>query len=402
MLLLAVSAGAQQETGVGARALALGNNHAALSSGVADLYWNPGALGFSVSREFQASLYGVKLSSTSDFFRTARDESLQRFRMGNAGFSFAVPATRGGMSFAFSYSNPVILDDVFKFQGSYGLEGEEYSAERSQRGSGNLNYWTGGFGIQVVENLSLGLAASLVTGRESADMWYRLDCESDPDIEPVLDDYSSVRRYAGYDLRAGVLYSTKLFNAGLRFVAPQILRYRDRLDGIYDNESIDATDKYRIYSSYKGALGAAVTLPFITVSAEARSTMPFGYLFPVEDMDNSQASIFKNGVGAGVEVPLVAIPLILRAGYSFDMLDLHPWVYDYLEPYENKRTIDWSDNGMKVNRNLHRIGAGFGITTASTSFDLSYGFSTWGITTKSHLEQIYVRHRVLASMAVRF
>jgi len=84
------------------------------------------------------------------------------------------------------------------------------------------------------------------------------------------------------------------------------------------------------------------------------------------------------------------------------MLDLHPWVYDYLEPYENKRTIDWSDNGMKVNRNLHRIGAGFGITTASTSFDLSYGFSTWGITTKSHLEQIYVRHRVLASMAVRF
>ena len=106
--------GGQAESGTGARAFALANNHTALSSGVADLYWNPAALSFSVTREFQFSFYGFRLGSESNYFGNIEDDDLQRFRVGSAGFSIALPTTQGGMSFAGSYSNSwVIISSVF-------------------------------------------------------------------------------------------------------------------------------------------------------------------------------------------------------------------------------------------------------------------------------------------------
>ena len=96
------------------------------------------------------------------------------------------------------------------------------------------------------------------------------------------------------------------------------------------------------------------------------------------------------------------VPLILRVGYSFDDLDLNPYIYDFVTYSDNVREFDWSDGGMKVNRDLNRISGGIGYTTQSMSFDLSYGYSTWGITTNRNLKQTYQLHRVLASFAVRF
>ncbi|MBN1307552.1 MAG: hypothetical protein JXA18_06525, partial [Chitinispirillaceae bacterium] len=378
------------ETGVGARAYALANNHTALASGVSDLYWNPAALAFSVSREFQLSLYGIKLSSMSQFADGSEStDDLQRFRIGNAGFSFALPATRGGMSIAASYSNPVILDDVFRFSGS---TGSNRFIERSYRATGNLNYWTTGLGLQVVQNLGIGASASFVSGRSIAEPYYIID-----DI-PV-DDYTAEGRYYGFDIRAGVFYKAKMIHAGMRLVAPRVIRHVDYLDGIYDNSPIDATDRWNMYSSYRGAVGVSALLPFVTLTAELRSTAPYDFLFPLEKI-HSQAGDYKYGGGVGAEVPLVVLPVIFRAGYSYDHLDLHPFIYDFVSRPDNTRDFDWSDGGMEVIRNLHRLSAGLGYTTASMSFDLSYGFSTYGIETTgatATLEQLYLLHRVLAS-----
>jgi hypothetical protein len=386
----------QMETGVGARAFGLANNHTALSSGSSDLFWNPGAMGFSVSREFQASLYGIRLSSSSDFFKTVTEDDLQRFRIGNAGFLFAIPASRGGMSIAASYSNPVILDDVYRFSGSYSIDDTTYFSRRSFRTTGNLNYWTGGLGLQIAKNLGAGIAASLVTGRGSSIATLANQTET-------IDDYTTDGRYVGYDLRAGLMYKFSKVSIGARFTVPQVIRYSEFASGTYDGEYIDETTDYNMYSSYKGALGVSALLPFFTVTAEVRTTLPYDYLFPVENIpDNSQAGYFKTGAGIGIEVPLVVAPFIVRAGYSYDDFDLNPFVYDFVTIPDNERDFDWSDNGVKVNRNLNRITAGIGYTTASTSFDLSYGFSTWGLTTNHNLVQTYKLHRLLASFAIRF
>ena len=396
--------GGQSEIGTGNRAFALANNHTALSAGVADLYWNPAALSFSVTREVELSLYGIKLDNESDYFGRMHSDDLQRFHIGSAGLSVALPTSRGGMTIAGSYSNPVLLDDVFRFSGTSELDDTITGVERAYRVTGNLNYWTAGFGLQVAPNFGIGLATSLITGKGTADSY--LDEEifyPDGDTLPIYDNYIAEGRYIGYDLRVGLYYKTSIINAGLRLVVPQVIRYHDYASGIYDGYDIDGTDKYTMFAPYKGAIGISAVLPMLTVSAEMRLTLPYDYLFPVEKIPHtSQASRFKTGAGIGIEVPLVVVPLIVRAGYSFDDLDLHPYAYDFVSRPDNVKEFDWSDAGMKVSRDLNRISAGIGYITESMSFDLTYGMSTWGIATRTNLRQTYLLHRVLASVSVRF
>jgi hypothetical protein len=395
------------ETGVGARAFALANNHTALSAGVSDLYWNPGALSFSVTREFQASLYGVKLIDNTDFFGNSSDDDLQRFRLGNAGFSFALPTNRGGMSFAASYSNPITLDDIADFSGTYELNDSIVDVrERTGRTTGNLNFWTIGFGIQIAHNLGLGIATSIVSGKSTTDFFLDKYITHPATSFSTYDNYQSEGNYFGYDIRAGIFYKTERLQTGVRLVLPRLLRYDYLFQGIADDTLYDYTDKYAMYSSYSGSWGVSVLLPYVTVTTEVRTTLPYDYLFPIEKIpDDCQAGYFKSGAGIGIEVPLVVAPAIVRVGYSCDEVDLHPWMYDYLENGDftgNVADFYWSDDGMKVNRLLHKISCGIGFTTATTSLDIAYGFSTWGITTRRNLEQTYYHHRVLASFAVRF
>jgi len=395
---------AQYETGTGTRAMALANNHTALASGVPDLYWNPGALAFSVTREFQASVYGMKLNSQSTFFGNETDDHLQRFRLGNAGFTYAIPASRGGMSVAGSFSNPYLLDDAFSFSGKYrDNDSLIHVRDRMYHMVGNLDFWTLGFGIQLAQNFGVGVAASIVSGKSEGRHVLNKSTSYGESYYSVNDDYSTEGSYMGYDIRAGIMYTLNNIQTGARLVLPRSLHNIESYLGEYDNQAIDASDEYRLYSSLSGAWGISSQLPFGTISAELRSTLPYDFIFPVEDIPaDCQAAYFKTGGGAGIEVPIIGFPAIFRAGYSLDELDLHPWVEDFIEQPNDTRSIDWTDGGMKVTRNLHRITTGIGFTSPSTSFDISYSLSTWGITTNKNLEQIYYLHRVLTSFTVRF
>ncbi|MCX7725560.1 MAG: hypothetical protein N2053_01795 [Chitinispirillaceae bacterium] len=400
----------QYETGIGARAFSMGNNHVALTSGVVDLYWNPAALSFSMSRELQFSLYGIRIKSNSDFFGTSRGDYLQRFKLENAGFLFAVPTTKGGLSFALSFSNPIILDDVFSFSGNYYLNDSIVSVNRTFRNSGSLHYWSGGFGLQVAENLGAGISLSLVTGSSVTDGNISKSAIYNSENFIEIDDYGKEGSFLGYDIRGGLFYQLKSISLGLRVVAPQIIKYRDYVEGEYyytgEEDTInysyqDWTD-YNMYSSYKGAIGASFIFPYFTLATEIRGTLPYDFIFPVERIpENTQASRYKYGGGIGFEAPLVVIPVILRTGYSYDKFDLHPFVYKERSS-SNVNKIDWSDGGVKVSRNLHRICAGLGYVTSSTSFELSYSLATWGLITRGNLNQIYILHRVSSSFAIRF
>ncbi len=385
-----------QPAGVGGRAYGLANNHVALSSGVSDLYWNPAALAFSVTREFQASLFGIRTNSASEFFGTGVENNIQRFGLGSLGYSMAVPATRGGLSFAFSLSNPLVFDDVCDWAGTYEYipAGEIVNVEQStKRITGGLKYWTGGLGIQVARNLGLGVAASLVTGKEKTTYEYS---ELSSLYDPYFFNDRIEARYVGYDLRAGLSYNTDNFDIGARIVAPQALRLRERV-----NRGPETL--YRMYSSWSGAAGVSLTFPFLTLTSEVRGTLPYGYVFPELDIpEGCQAGYSKMGGGIGIEIPLPFIPVIVRAGYSIDELDLNQYIY----LYEDQDIVDypWSpdDGGVKVDRDRHHISAGIGYTTSSISFDLAYGFSTWGMTTNTYREETFNAHRLLASLAVRF
>jgi len=390
----------QYDAGTGTRAAAMSNNHTALQSGVPDLYWNPGALAFSVTREFQVSLYGHSLNSNSTFFGTKEYDNIQRFRLANAGFSYALPASRGGMSIAGSYSNPIILDDAFNFSGSYiSNDSLVHINDRMYHIMGNLDFWTLGFGIQVAPNFGIGMSAALVSGKSDAKDRFNKSFTLNDSYGSFVSENSYEGTYTGFDARIGLLYKFEQFQTGVRLVLPRIMHFTETSSGTDGSGS----DEYRLYSSFSGAWGVSTQLPFCTVSAEVRSTLPYDFLFPIEDIPSDcQAGYFKTGGGAGVEIPLIVIPAVARFGYSYDELDLHPWVYDFIQEPHDTRTIDWSDNGIRVNRNLHRVSTGIGFTSATTSFDISYTFSTWGLTTNEILKQIYHMNRIFTSFTIRF
>lgn len=405
IILLAAVVSGQYETGTGTRAAALANNHTALESGVPDLYWNPGALAFSVTREFQLSLYGNRLSSKSTFFENGPSESrVPRYGFGNAGISYALPARRGGMSIAGSFSSPILLDDAFTFSGSY--EEEDGTVvdvrERIYRMTGALKFWTAGFGMQIAPNLGIGISGSIVTGKSDArDELNKAIGVNDAYQSDIYRERLN-GTYLGYDTRIGILYKMGALQTGARLVFPRTLNFTEKFSDSYES----STDKFKMYSSFSGAWGVSSTLPFCTISAELRTTMPFDIIFPLEEIpSSSQASYFKTGGGAGIEVPLIGVPVITRLGYSYDELDVHQWIYVPNES-DDDLSIDWDVydkefHGMDPH-GLHRISAGVGFTSETTAFDMSYTLSMWSVTTLKNLEQRYLMHRILTSFTVRF
>ncbi|MDO5577206.1 MAG: hypothetical protein Q4F84_09010, partial [Fibrobacter sp.] len=297
------------------------------------------------------------------------------------------------------------FDDISSFKTEYiDINGNRISVDKQWKNSGGLRLWTAGFGLQVAPSVAIGLAASMVSGKDDT----RSNYTDFINGEPWSENYKYEERYFGYDLRLGVMYKTDVFGAGLRFCTPQIIRRRETVDGV---DGIDA----RMYSSYSGAGGVSVTLPFVTISAEGRVTLPLDYLFPSEDIpSNSQASLFKKGGGIGLEFPVVAFPMLVRLGYSYDELDFYQYVVRYdkrdLETEFNWYEVDeygnadknFVDKGMKVDKDRQQFTAGIGFFNSSVSFDISYGYQFWGIITKENLKQKYNMHRVSTSLAMRF
>ena len=197
---------------------------------------------------------------------------------------------------------------------------------------------------------------------------------------PVENYLSNVTgKYRGIDIRGGVAYKTDKFSAGARVTMPQVIVLND--EELYTDSMLPKTFVYRssvrMYSSYSGALGVSYAFPFFTITAEARGTLPFDYRFPQEDIpDNSQAKFFKIGGGAGIEVPLVVKPLLFRAGYSYDEIDLHPYVMKFYDEDSKQNYFDWSDDRTRADRNKHQVTAGIGLLSSSVSFDIGYGFAT--------------------------
>ena len=378
--------------GFGGRAYGLANNYVALSNDLSGIYWNPAALSFSLVRELNISLEGLKLESKSEFFGTGVIENIQRIKINNAGLMVAIPASQGGLTIAGSYYSPVLFDDISAFRGKYRFGLQQYFVDNRYKTTGGLNHWSGGFGLQIAQNTAFGIAGSLVSGRENAKYSFYERINNVLDTAGMREEEIN-GKYLGYDVRLGMMYKTELVSAGLRVTLPQIIRFNEKITGY--REAFEG----KLYSSYSGAAGISVTLPFLTLTTEGRFTLPYNYVFPSEDIpSSSQAGSFKIGAGAGVEFPLVVAPMLLRVGYSYDELDLHK----YIVRYDDEPTFDWTDAGVVVDRNRNQITGGIGFFSSNVSFDVTYGVSFWSLITNTTLKQDYVQQRVMASFAFRY
>ncbi|KMQ50598.1 hypothetical protein CHISP_2449 [Chitinispirillum alkaliphilum] len=397
--------------GVGARAFSLANNYTAVSNDLTALYWNPAGLAFLPVREFQMSLDGHRTNISSDLSGYRENDYHERMKLNNIGLMAAIPTVQGGFTMAAAYHNPFAFDDISSYRGTVRRGNSEVVLDQKYSVFGGLNMWSGGFGVQVAPNLGAGVSASIVSGHEEV----RFHLVTDHINEGIKTDtvQNIYTDFFGYDMRVGLMYNyADLFRIGTRLVFPQTIRFKEKVveetktyrNGTESQSRTTGNYEGKLYSPMSGSVGAALTLPFMTLTAEGRYTFPYTYVFPNDDIPtSSQARYFNTGAGLGVEVPLFFIPVILRGGYSYDKYDLYPYIAHYKNTSRN-----WSDQQLdKVKNNLQTISAGVGIVTQNTAFEIGYSFQTWGVSTisilgRDMLNQDFKEHRAIATFSVRY
>jgi len=407
------------EVGTGTRALSFAGNHTAVANDLSAVYWNPAALALLPVREFQVSFDGARVYGASGVtgksvtIPTGADMSdyIDRIRLSGAGAMTAIPTVQGGLTLAFSFDRPFIFDDITVYTYE---NGQDTIMSAEGRRYGDLNRWSGAFGVQASDKISAGLTISLITGNEKAPIFQeKRNSGTGAIIEKYVDEYQN--RYLGYQLTGGLLYyPMDILKIGMRINAAMDIgvketRVGELIDvegGLYD--TINWNDKVgvsgRAYTAPSGAVGAGLVLPWLTAALDFRVTMPYTFILPSEDIGkNVQAREFKCGAGVGFEVPLPAAPVVLRGGYSLDEYDLYPIVHEF----EDEESINWDAFGVVFSADglMHTLTAGAAVFTSGIGFELSYGCRIWGIVNTSDsrkVKQRYSSHRVMTAIIFRY
>jgi long-subunit fatty acid transport protein len=382
----------------------MGNNVVASVNDITSAFWNPAALGFAPVREFQGGVDVAMERERTTFFGNEVHADLMRPRFSHLGALFAIPTARGGCAIGVSYQSPYTLDDILVFEGTHiEADGDTVRSARDYRAFGDLRLWGASFGIQVAPGLAAGVSASLMAGRDDIRDSY-LTTEAGL-IQSLSDDYddSWSRSYLGFDVRVGLLYSLKeRLRIGGRLELPQRVRFSET--GTREHPHLPSQPDYSwdvngtLVSSYRGALGVSVALPFATVSGEVRGRAPYSMVYPNERFaSTSSARHFRTGLGAGVEAPLFVEQLLLRAGYSWDEYDMHAFAVTY-----DGEETDWEDYGIEADRNRHLVTAGAGYLAGNFCFDLAYAVEVWGLSVREALDEEHVFQRLSFSLSLRY
>jgi opacity protein-like surface antigen len=400
--------------GIGARAYGMANAYTAVANDYSALFWNPAGMAFIPIREAHFAADWQQEDALVEFGGKTSDARTRRARISSGGLLRSLPTTRGGYAFALGYSSPYILDDLLclsgpdVYQGTSPLPGFSGTIENGDtlvRDStkrvvtGQLNLWNAGMGWQIAPGLAFGFSLGLLTGGENARIEKSTSLTSGTPFADTLFIFES--GYLGYDARIGFFYlPTALFSLGCRLELPRYAKLGEN-DRVFDRIDSSGTDGWsgygRLNSSWNAAIGAAVHLPWATISVDGTGRAPYR-----NAPDHTDASWWKGGLRAGCELPLPWISSLLRGGYAFQQLD------------QAAMRITWDDYGVDpeqtiaVVRNRHLVTAGYSLLLAgSISIEAAYGyqlreFSSTDPEWRSVIEERHAAHRVMASVAIRY
>ncbi len=373
------------QVGVGTRAYSMANNYVALSSDMSGIFWNPAALSFLPVREFQAAFDILDNHNNAEFGGTKTESDVRRIRLSNIGFLASIPASQGGLTFAGSFQSPFIFDDNPTFAGTYrNVKNQTLAINQDYKSYGGLNYISGAFGLQVAPGFGIGAAASLVVGSEkTSKVFYRttdgavLDTYGDDYYDQIMD-----RGYVGYDFRLGMFYlPAENVRVGMRLSLPQTIWFDEDFSEEYPGsalQSYSSNPTGQLLSSYSGAMGVAVKLPYLTVSSELRARAPYDIAYPDERIPSSSpAAHVKMGAGLGLEVPLFNTKWVARCGYSWDEYD--PFVFVRKYDHEN---IIWDMDGLSARQDRNLLTGGIAYVDKNWCVEGAYGYQAWKLDTQ--------------------
>ncbi|MBN1128886.1 MAG: hypothetical protein JXA71_07865 [Chitinispirillaceae bacterium] len=417
-LLLCLAAASAQPTvsavGAGSRAYGMANNFTAVANDFSALFWNPAGMAFVPVREAHFALQGKHEAASVDFGGMTTDTAARRARVSSGGLLQSLPTTRGGYAFALGFLTPYLFDDLRYlrgpdvYQGTAPLPGfsgtlqtgDTLVRDRNNRAvTGQLNLWSAGMGWQIAPGLGFGFSLGLLTGGANTRIEKTASTTAGRPFGDTLFRFEST--YLGYDARIGFFYlPTALVSLGCRVELPRYAKIAENdllLDRLDNRQSVDWTSFGRLNSSWNGALGAALHLPYATVSLEAIARAPYRNATPHTD-----ASYWKGGLGAGCELPLPWISSLLRCGYAFQQID------------QAAMRTTWDDGGVDpeekiaVLRGRHLMTAGYSLlASGGISLETAYGYQVWEFPStdpawSSMIGERHSAHRVMASVAIRY
>ncbi len=411
--------------GVGARSLGMGNAYTGVASDFSALYWNPAGLAQLQHGEFSFGLSHLNFKDNSSFFGASKSYTNNSTNLNSLGLVFPVDVQRGSLVLALGYTRNSNFTTGLSFNGfnsnssiiqTYAQDGAPYPSDLSgnlayqlflanidsttgrfdspitnnltQSGqvieSGGINNWSGGAGIDMARNLSVGLTLTYLSGTYKYDRTYS---EKDTkgvynslpfDFDELVISDNVTSDITGFNARLGMLYRVPdRFRFGINIKTPTTYNVKESFNTIarsyFDNGDVYPTDaafetpgsnEYDVLTPWVFTVGGSFIIRDLVLSGDVEYTD-----WTQLEFDNANADlialnkdikqIFRPTVNlrAGAEYEIREYGLRLRGGFIYNP-----------SPYEG----DPSEFDQKY------VTAGLGILLGETTMlDLTYARGWW-------------------------
>ncbi len=322
-------------SGVGSRALGMGNAYIGVADDYSASLWNPAGLAQMRRLEMMGGISSVGMANDATFFSSKQNATTNATSLDNIGFVFPFPTVRGSLVFAFGYNRIADFASAVKFNGfndqssivstlydadaefdipykTYLTNTTGYTAVQknvNQRGeikeSGNLGQWSFAGAVDVEENISFGVSLNVYSGmydytrnylEEDTKNVYANNAANLPVDSAYLrfnkfyyDSFLS-SELSGSNLTLGMMYRTDFFRVGLIAKAPATITvketYTNEGESVFDNTgtwaggtnpartySYTADNEYGVQSPWTLGVGASLYIqPELLVAADIEQT----------------------------------------------------------------------------------------------------------------------------------
>lgn len=325
-----------KKTGVGARALSMGEAFTAVADDYSALYYNAAGMTQLSRSELGVNLsYGMFGNSATLDDGLATRRTLESTKLN----ALSMVMTDGGRwALGLGYYTPISFDDPLYYRGA---GGKEYAYDAS----GQMDHYRIGLAYMVSDKMSLGLAASAVGGREQLQ----------------IQDGNTVRyleEYTGFNLEPSFLvHLSEMFSVG----GSAVMLERLELEDTYQEKGSDRIESsYDIRHPFQAKLGMAFQSGLTQVSFDWHGDYWSSYSY------RSAADAFvshdvhypnKHTFNIGLEQYLDKRGPALRLGYTWENQDDE-------RPQPNQR-------------DPYRISAGLGFSP-SRKVGLDFGYQYGG------------------------
>jgi long-subunit fatty acid transport protein len=289
-----------KKTGVGARALGLGEAFTAVADDYSALYYNAAGMTQLSRSEAAANLsYGFFRNQATLAGNASAPTSLETTKLN----ALTLVLTDGGRwALGLGYYVPVSFDDPLSYRAS---DGSQYVYDAD----GQMDHYRLGLAYMVNEQVSLGLAASAVAGREQLEI-------QDGNTSRFLEEYT------GYNLEPSFLiHLSDMFSVGGSAVVMEQLQLEDT----YQEKGGDPLEsQYDIHHPFQAKLGLSFQSGLTQVSFDwhgdfwsSYSYESAGDAFVHHDVHYPNKHTFN----IGLEQHLDRHGPVLRAGYTWENQD---------------------------------------------------------------------------------